>query len=228
MGARGQPARRGGARRPGDDARRARARQPARGAGAGGSGRGAVPGRAAPGRPGRARLLRSRPTARRDRGPRMGGPRRGGRVRAAAPLIVYGRNPVREALRGRRAVHEVWATPRAARLEWLARVDLTVVDEHALTQRAGSPEHQGVAARADPYAYADPGNLLAAPDPLLVALDQVAARRRSPRRGARPPLAGSSTCRWGACATWPTSWPPPRRPAAGATARRRTPRRPTT
>jgi 23S rRNA (guanosine2251-2'-O)-methyltransferase len=89
-------------------------------------------------------------------------------------LIVYGRNPVREALRGRRAVHEVWATPRAARLEWLAGVDLTVVDEQALTQRAGSPEHQGVAARAGPYAYADPANLLAAPDPLLVALDQVA------------------------------------------------------
>ena len=30
-------------------------------------------------------------------------------------MIVYGRNPVREALRGRRAVHAVWATARAAR-----------------------------------------------------------------------------------------------------------------
>ena len=35
--------------------------------------------------------------------------------------LVYGRNPVREALRGPREVLEVWATERAvASLEWLA------------------------------------------------------------------------------------------------------------
>jgi 23S rRNA (guanosine2251-2'-O)-methyltransferase len=88
-------------------------------------------------------------------------------------LIVYGRNAVREALRGRRGVHEVWATAPAARLPWLAGVDVTVVEEDALSQRAGSPEHQGVAARADPYPYADPATLLGASTPLLVALDQV-------------------------------------------------------
>jgi 23S rRNA (guanosine2251-2'-O)-methyltransferase len=88
-------------------------------------------------------------------------------------LIVYGRNPVREALRGRRAVHEVWATAPASRLTWLAGVDVTVVDEAALGVRTGSPQHQGVAARADPYPYADPATLLGAPAPLLVALDQV-------------------------------------------------------
>jgi 23S rRNA (guanosine2251-2'-O)-methyltransferase len=88
-------------------------------------------------------------------------------------LIVYGRNPVREALRGRRAVHEVWATAPAARLTWLAGIDVTVVDEPALSERAGSPQHQGVAARADPYPYADPATLLGARAPLLVALDQV-------------------------------------------------------
>ena len=88
-------------------------------------------------------------------------------------MIVYGRNPVREALRGRRAVHAVWATTRAARLDWLAGVDMTVVEEAALSERAGTAEHQGVAARADPYPYADPAALLAAPGPLVVALDQV-------------------------------------------------------
>jgi 23S rRNA (guanosine2251-2'-O)-methyltransferase len=88
-------------------------------------------------------------------------------------LIVYGRNPVREALRGRRAVHEVWATAPAARLPWLAGVDVTVLDEAALSDRAGSPEHQGVAARADAYPYADPATLLGASAPLVVALDQV-------------------------------------------------------
>jgi 23S rRNA (guanosine2251-2'-O)-methyltransferase len=88
-------------------------------------------------------------------------------------LIVYGRNPVREALRGRRAVHEVWATAPAARLPWLAGVDVTVVDEAALSDRAGAPEHQGVAARADAYPYADPATLLGASTPLVVALDQV-------------------------------------------------------
>ena len=38
-------------------------------------------------------------------------------------MIVYGRNPVREALRGRRTVKRVWATPGAAREEWLVGVD---------------------------------------------------------------------------------------------------------
>jgi 23S rRNA (guanosine2251-2'-O)-methyltransferase len=88
-------------------------------------------------------------------------------------MVIYGRNPVREALRGRRAVHAVWATPKAARLDWLEGVDVAVVDEAELEARSGSPEHQGVAAEVAPYPYADARELLAEPDPLLVALDQV-------------------------------------------------------
>jgi 23S rRNA (guanosine2251-2'-O)-methyltransferase len=88
-------------------------------------------------------------------------------------LIVYGRNPVREALRGRRVVHEVWATRRAAALEWLHGVDVERVEDEALTARAGTPEHQGVIARTDPYPYADAAELLRPTDPLIVALDQV-------------------------------------------------------
>ncbi len=41
--------------------------------------------------------------------------------------VLYGRNPVHEALRaGRRRVHRVWATEGAAREEWLARARVEV------------------------------------------------------------------------------------------------------
>ncbi len=46
-------------------------------------------------------------------------------------------------------------------------------DAAELTRRAGSAEHQGVVAEVDPYPYADPGALLARPDFLIVALDEV-------------------------------------------------------
>ena len=88
-------------------------------------------------------------------------------------MIIYGRNPVREALRGRRAVEQVWATPKTARLDWLSGVDVEIVDGGAVEARAGSPEHQGIAARVAPYPYADAAELLAQPDPLIVALDQI-------------------------------------------------------
>jgi len=44
-------------------------------------------------------------------------------------VILYGRNPVREALCGKRAgsVGEVWATAGAAREPWLAGVQVRTV-----------------------------------------------------------------------------------------------------
>jgi 23S rRNA (guanosine2251-2'-O)-methyltransferase len=89
---------------------------------------------------------------------------------------LYGRNPVREALRaGRRRVHRVWATAGAAGEPWLAqaRVPVTVVGADEVARRAGSDGHQGVCARVDPYPYADAAALLARPSPLIVALDEV-------------------------------------------------------
>ncbi len=83
-------------------------------------------------------------------------------------MVVYGRNAVREALRGRRRVHRVWAT-RAE--DWGVRVE--VVDADEVERRCGSDAHQGVCAEVDPYPYADAAELLAAPDPLIVALDEV-------------------------------------------------------
>jgi 23S rRNA (guanosine2251-2'-O)-methyltransferase len=89
--------------------------------------------------------------------------------------LVYGRNPVREALRGRRAVLEVWATERAtASLEWLAEGPRPRVKrERELTEAAGSPDHQGLVAWCEPYVYADAWELAASPAPLLCCLDQV-------------------------------------------------------
>jgi 23S rRNA (guanosine2251-2'-O)-methyltransferase len=89
------------------------------------------------------------------------------------PEVIWGRQPVREALRGRRQVLAVWCTPRAREaLEWLpgeARVEAA----EELAGRAGSDEHQGVVAEVAPYPYADPEALLGRDRALLVALDEV-------------------------------------------------------
>jgi len=73
--------------------------------------------------------------------------------------VIYGRRPVEEAERGRRAVHRIWRAPDTPATE--------------LERRCGSPDHQGVVAEVDPYPYADPGALLAADDALVVVLDQI-------------------------------------------------------
>ena len=94
----------------------------------------------------------------------LGGSRWGGRGEARAQglmasQIIYGRRPVEEAERGRRAVRRVWRAPD--------------VSGEELERLCGSPDHQGVVAEVDPYPYADPGALLGPPDALIVALDQV-------------------------------------------------------
>jgi 23S rRNA (guanosine2251-2'-O)-methyltransferase len=87
-------------------------------------------------------------------------------------MVVYGRNAVREALRGRRKVHRVWATEGAAKENW-SGAPLTVASAEEIDDRAGSDAHQGVCAEVDPYPYADAAQLLATPDALIVALDEV-------------------------------------------------------
>ena len=88
----------------------------------------------------------------------------------AAAELVYGRRAVREALRGRREVLELLATERAARDGWERKPK--IVPEKALSELAGTRDHQGVVARVEPFRYADAYEL-AAGEPLLVALDQV-------------------------------------------------------
>jgi 23S rRNA (guanosine2251-2'-O)-methyltransferase len=93
--------------------------------------------------------------------------------------LVYGRRAVREALRGRRQIVELWASERALDSEpWLRdgpRVH--VKPERDLSQAAGTREHQGVVAWAEPYRYADAWELASAERPLLVCLDQVSDPR---------------------------------------------------
>jgi 23S rRNA (guanosine2251-2'-O)-methyltransferase len=86
--------------------------------------------------------------------------------------VLYGRNPVREALRaGRRGVHRVWATAGAAKEPWLANAEIASADE--IARLCGSDAHQGVCAEVDPFPYAGAGELLAEDSPLIVALDEV-------------------------------------------------------
>ncbi len=90
-------------------------------------------------------------------------------------MIVYGRNPVREALRGPRRVERVWATKNAGRLPWLSDpgVPVEVATAEELERRCGAPSHQGLCAKVEPFQYADPQQLLAQPTALIVALDEV-------------------------------------------------------
>jgi 23S rRNA (guanosine2251-2'-O)-methyltransferase len=88
-------------------------------------------------------------------------------------VIVYGRNPVREAIRGPRAVHHVWATKNAAREPWLAQRHMTVCAADEIERRAASPEHQGICADVEAFRYGDAEPLLTASDPLIVILDQI-------------------------------------------------------
>jgi len=88
--------------------------------------------------------------------------------------VIYGRNPVHEALRaGRRRVHRIWATSGAAQEPWLADQRVEVVSGVAIADRAGSGSHQGVCAEVDPYPYAGAAELLSAARPVIVALDEV-------------------------------------------------------
>ena len=89
--------------------------------------------------------------------------------------LVYGRNAVREALRGRRAVLEVWVGEHAAAtLDWLDEGPRPRVHrERELTEAAGSADHQGVVAWCEPYPYADAWDLASVDTPLLCCLDQV-------------------------------------------------------
>jgi 23S rRNA (guanosine2251-2'-O)-methyltransferase len=90
---------------------------------------------------------------------------------------VYGRNAVREAVRGPRDVLELWATERALAGEpWLRDepgLRVQVKPERALTEEVGTRDHQGLVARVAPYRYADAYELAAVERPLLVCLDQV-------------------------------------------------------
>jgi 23S rRNA (guanosine2251-2'-O)-methyltransferase len=89
--------------------------------------------------------------------------------------LVYGRNAVRELYRGPRDVLETWVTERAAaQIPWLdAGPRPHTKPERALSEAAGTRDHQGVVSWCEPYRYADAYELAAEAQPLLACLDQV-------------------------------------------------------
>jgi 23S rRNA (guanosine2251-2'-O)-methyltransferase len=77
-----------------------------------------------------------------------------------ASQIIYGKQPVAEAERGRRRqVLRVWRAPETSAGE--------------LERLCGSPDHQGMVAEVEPYPYKGPTELLRVENALLIALDQV-------------------------------------------------------
>lgn len=73
--------------------------------------------------------------------------------------IIYGRNPVEEAERGRRRVLRVWKAPDTP--------------EAKLVELCGSSDHQGIVAEVEPYPYVDGEELLGDENALVVVLDQI-------------------------------------------------------
>ena len=91
--------------------------------------------------------------------------------------IIHGVRPVIEALRSRK--REVFEVLDAAKISEVAKVaDVAGVPVKKVTRArieelARGAAHQGVAARVGPYPYSDLGEILAAPDPLILVLDSV-------------------------------------------------------
>jgi 23S rRNA (guanosine2251-2'-O)-methyltransferase len=92
-------------------------------------------------------------------------------------MVIYGRNPVREALRGPRTVSRVWATQAAEKEPWLRQltdgIEVDRADTNQLASLAGTTDHQGVAAEVSEYAYANPAELLEPDDALVLVLDEI-------------------------------------------------------
>lgn len=80
-----------------------------------------------------------------------------------------------EAIRGPRAVYRIWATKNALREPWLAPLGprTNAAEPNEIERLCGSDSHQGVCAEVEPFRYVSAEELLALPEPLIVALDQV-------------------------------------------------------
>ncbi len=92
-------------------------------------------------------------------------------------MILYGRNPVREALSGPREVRHVWATAAALKEPWLAALDegslLTRATTEELASLVDTDDHQGVCAEAGEYPYADADTLLESENACVLVLDEI-------------------------------------------------------
>ena len=99
--------------------------------------------------------------------------------------IIYGLNPVMEALRGSRRIYELFLAGSSSdkRMEKLLKlaaerkVPVRQRDKADLSRLCGTDHHQGVALKVEPFPYADLGDVLAAiqdnPQKLVLVLDSV-------------------------------------------------------
>ncbi|MDP8946536.1 MAG: 23S rRNA (guanosine(2251)-2'-O)-methyltransferase RlmB [Actinomycetota bacterium] len=91
--------------------------------------------------------------------------------------LIYGIRPVLETLRSRRReVFEVLDAAQSAEVAKVANaagVPVKKVPRARIEDLARGAAHQGVGARVGPYPYSDLGEILAAPNPLLLVLDGV-------------------------------------------------------
>ena len=107
------------------------------------------------------------------------------RPAAIAPnRLIYGINPVREALGGNRRLHRVWYHESVAGRDLSAQFQawacaagqpvgrLLPAPVEELVALSGALDHQGLVAEADAYAYADPEHVLQS-NSLLLALDRI-------------------------------------------------------
>ena len=92
--------------------------------------------------------------------------------------IIYGKQPVAEAERGRRRVQRVWRAPETSAEE--------------LERLCGSPDHQGVVAEVDPYPYADPTRCCGARTRCSSPSTRSRTRATSARSAARPRSPGAA------------------------------------
>jgi 23S rRNA (guanosine2251-2'-O)-methyltransferase len=88
-------------------------------------------------------------------------------------MVIYGRNPVREALRGPRSVRQIWATASAGGEAWLRQGEpVELASDQEIERRCGSGDHQGICAEVSEFVYGEADRLLE-DDGLILALDQV-------------------------------------------------------
>jgi 23S rRNA (guanosine2251-2'-O)-methyltransferase len=89
-------------------------------------------------------------------------------------MVIYGRNAVREALRGRRArtVSQLLATTKLAQEAWLAGVPLRRVDAAEIERACGSAEHQGICATVGDFVYSTAAELIT-DRAFILALDEI-------------------------------------------------------
>jgi 23S rRNA (guanosine2251-2'-O)-methyltransferase len=87
--------------------------------------------------------------------------------------LLYGRNAVREALRGRRRVVRIWGLEREIGALGAPEAPVKAASREELDRLAGVPDHQGLVAEVEPYPYADANALLEPEDALVLALDQI-------------------------------------------------------